>query len=163
MSKFPLQIVDVAHSNVNVDDIPIGQWPIIRNTMTCNVIHRGAYRFREHRISQWWWVCIWFYCFLMDKFIDFLCRQPWLPIWSKKKKKHQLYQQNAKRQIKYIRKIGFTLRIVEHFSRILAANLQLLRIASTELAILISGFGDLNMSGSSATKKYSGLFMWSGT
>lgn len=132
------------YSNINIYNITIGQRSIIGNPMACNIIHRCAYRFREHRVSKRWWICIWCYCFIVNKFIDFLCRQSWLPIW--KRWMNQCDEQNFWKLI-----VWFTFRRVEHISRILAANLQLLRIANTEFAIFISGFGDLNISGSSAT------------
>lgn len=82
--------------------------------------------------------------------------------WVVEKENHFFFNLSV-RFYKMRMKRHFTLRIVEHFSRMLAANLQLLRIAAIELAILISGFGELNISGPSAMWKYSGLCMWSGT
>lgn len=64
----------VTNCNINIDNISIGQRSIIWYSVAYNIVHRSAYGFWEQSISQWRWISIRVYYFIVNEFINFVRR-----------------------------------------------------------------------------------------
>jgi len=62
------------HSNVDIDNVSITQWPIIWNSMTCNIVNGCANGLWKSPIQQWRWVSTSSYTGIMCNFVNFISR-----------------------------------------------------------------------------------------
>lgn len=60
------------HRYVDVDDVSIGQRPVVGDPVADHIVHRSAHRLREAGVPQWRWISIQIYRLEMDELVDFL-------------------------------------------------------------------------------------------